>query len=456
MTVAAAFLLERFARPLALAATATIDREQSSWLGVDFASRHEVRLLQDLVRIDTSQPNPDEVAAAEYIAARLAVVGVQATIERFADRRANVWAILEGDDPRALVLHGHLDVEPLLDAGDWRHPPLSATIDGPWIFGRGMYDMKSLLAAQLLAFEAVARSGRRPARSLMLLATSSEEVGSDLGTRWILAEHPELVARMGTVLTEGGVVEAVSPTDIKYWGIEFAQKHYARFEICSSRRDDVEAFREYLLELPAPDPTPAVEPAVQTFLASYGPTRSLALYRELLAEPDRLPLEADRFAQLTPFLRTLFRNEIVPFRPEPGEDGGWRLQVAVHLLPGAELEPQLDRLRAVGALDLLTRTPVELRGARGGSAVDHPDFRTVVSAIERHHPGAAVGPYFLPVAATDARYFREHGLPAYGVSPFAVMASETTGVGTSDERMQLPAYLVGVALYEELVRELVD
>jgi hypothetical protein len=343
-TLLGAYLLFHFARPLPVAGMARIEHEQNLWSGVDFADRPEVRLLQDLVRIDTSEPNPDEVAAADYLAAQLGAAGVRAHVEHFRDRRANLWAFVEGDDPKAVVLHGHLDVEPLLEDGPWRHPPLSAAIDGPWIYGRGMYDMKSLTAAQLLAVLDVARSGRRPKRSLLFLATSSEEAGSDLGTRWILAQHPELVARMGIVLDEGGVVEGVSPTDIKYWGIEFAQKHFARIYFCSSSKVDLEALRDLLVATGKGAPLPDVDPRVRAFLASYGPTRSLGLYRELLADPDRLTRESDRFERLSPFLQSLFRNEVVPFRLEEAEGGGWRLAVAVHLLPDSDLEPVLDRL----------------------------------------------------------------------------------------------------------------
>lgn len=456
VTVLAAFALERFARPLAIAGVEPIDREQELWRGVDFGARPEVRLLQDLVRIDSSEPHPDEVALAEYLAARLGAAGVHATIERFADRRANVWALVEGEDPRALVLQGHLDVEPLLDEGGWRHPPLGGVIEGPWIYGRGMYDMKSLTAAQLLAFEAVARAGVRPKRSLMLLGTSSEEAGSDTGTRWILAQHPGLVARMGTVLTEGGVVEATSPSDVKYWGIEFAQKRFAFLALCARTRGELEAARDLLVATGKGDPRPRVEPAVRAFLAAYAPSRGLGLYHELLAEPDRLPLESDRFAQLTPFLQSLFRDEVVPVRLEEEPGGGWRLDVVVHLLPGSALEPVLARLLPAWKTAGLSVTAPDQRGARTASPLDSPEYRTVARVISERWPGIAVGPYFLPWSATDARYFREAGIRAYGVSPFAVMASETGGIAKPDERMQLPAYVRGVELYRAIVAALVE
>jgi len=455
-TLAAALALERFARPLPIADAATIEAEQRLWLGVDFAAMPEVQLLQRLVAIDTSHPRPDEAAAVEFLAARLAAAGVRAGVERFADRRANLWAILEGDDPSALVLHGHLDVEPLLDDGAWRHPPLGGEIEGPWIYGRGMYDMKSLTAAQLLAFEAVARSGRRPKRSLMLLATSSEETGSDTGTRRLLDLRPDLVARMGTVLTEGGVVEATGPREVKYWGIEFAQKRFAQLAVCSRSKADLEALRDLLAREGSSFARPRLEPAVAAFLAAYAPSRGLGLYRDLLAEPRRLTLEADRYERLTPFLQSLLRDEIVPFRLEPEADGSWRLDLSVHLLPGSDLDAVVAELLPPWATFGLTVTAPDLRGTGAASPLDSGAYRTLARALAAHATETTVGPYFLPWTATDARYFRAAGIPAYGVSPFAVMASETTGIAKPDERMQLPAYVEGVALYRELVAALID
>lgn len=462
VTALAAMLLQRFALPIADAAWGEAERDQALWIGVDFESRPEVALLRDLVAIDTSAPQAGEPSReaelAARIAARLANVGIEATVERFADGRANLWAFIEGEAPEAVVLHGHLDVEPPLEVGEWKYPPLSGAIDGPWIYGRGMYDMKSLLAAQLLAFEAVAaeaRAGRRPARTLMLLFTSSEESGSDTGTRWILAEHPELVARMATVLTEGGVVEAIGPRDVKYFGIEFAQKRFAFFTLCAADRASLESTRRLLLALGPSDPRPTIAPEILGFLAAYGPTRSRGDYRELLRDPERLVREDDLYRQLTPFLRSLFHEVVYAFEPQPAEGGGWEMKTVAHLLPGSTLDAVLAERFPEWLRHGVRATTPELAGAERGSPVDHPDFGTIRETIARHHPEAAVGPYFLPVTATDARHFRAAGRIAYGVNPFVLLPAETTGIGKPDERMQLPAYLAGVDLYRELVAALV-
>lgn len=462
VTVVAALLLHRFATPIPAPAWTEAAQDQELWIGVDFESRPEVALLRELVAVDTSAPPPGELSReaelADRIAARLGRAGIEATVERFGDGRANLWAIVEGAEPRAVVLHGHLDVESTGAADDWDHPPLAGVIEGPWLYGRGVFDMKSLLAAQLLAFEevaAAAQAGRPPARSLMLLFTSSEETGSQLGTRWILAEHPELVARLGTVLTEGGVIEALGPRDVKYWGIEFAQKRFAFFELCAADRASLEQLRATLLARGPAAPPQEVAPEVQAFLAAYGPTRSDGRLHEWTREPERVARDLELYLNLTPFYRSLFHDNVFAFEPYPDPGGGWTMKTVAHLLPDSDVDAVLaDRLPAWLRGGVAMSEP-ELVGTGRGSPIDHPDFEALRASVARRHPEASVGPYFLPVAATDARLWREAGLVAYGFSPYVLMPNETTGAGRPNEKLPLPAYLDGIATYGEAVRALV-
>ena len=216
------------------AAPRTVD---DTWEEVDYSALPEVQLLQDYVRVDTSSATGSEIAGALFLAEKLRAAGIEPHIEQLGEKKANLWAILEGESPEALVLHNHIDVFDVADPEEWVHPPFEAVIDRAWIYGRGVFDMKSVTIAQLEAFIALKESGRQPAKSVIFLATGSEEVGSELGARWVLAHHPELVERFWVVLTEGGVVEAVSHEEVKYWGLEFGQKQYADAWACSSSRD---------------------------------------------------------------------------------------------------------------------------------------------------------------------------------------------------------------------------
>ena len=455
LALAVGLLLGRYSRPIPAAGYAPIEPEQALWYGIDFLTYPEVRLLQQYVRIDTSHPDPDEVAGAEFLAAQLAAAGVPATIERFRDRRANLWAFVEGEDPRALVLLGHLDVEPARAQRGWRFPPFAARVHGPWIYGRGMYDMKSLTIAQLLATIDAARAGRKPRRSLLFLQTSSEEAGGATGTRWLLAEHPELLARMDTALTEGGVVEATSPSDLKYWGIEFAQRKLARITYCAPERAPLVELARWLRRYGRDDPRPKIDPGVAQFLASYGRSRTRGLYQRLVADLEQMPLRRDRFERLSPFLKSLFRNQAEPLDVVRDPEGGWRLDVWLHLLPGEDLAAVSARLLPAWATAGLGSTPLELVGEGLASPLDHPDYLAIEAAVRERFPGVTVGPFFLVQALTEAQLLRSAGIRAYGFSPFPLVVADTTQIALPNERMQLPAYRTGVELYRETVRRLV-
>ena len=81
-----------------------------TWGDVDYASLEEVQLLQKYVQIDTSNKTGDVLDGARFLAGLLESAGIQVHLERVGDRDANLWAILEGEEPGAIVLHSHIDV----------------------------------------------------------------------------------------------------------------------------------------------------------------------------------------------------------------------------------------------------------------------------------------------------------------------------------------------------------
>jgi len=192
-------------------------------------------------------------------------------------------------------------------------PPFEARIDLPWMYGRGVFDMKSVAVAQLLALVDVKKSGRPLARSVLFLATGGEETGSELGARWFIRAHPEMVASFWALLTEGGTVEARTRSEIKYWGTEVAQKHYADLVVCGASRERLEALRETLRQA-ATETDLTLSPVVREVLRLYGPTRDSAALREALTPPEALLGDIARFRRLPPYLRSMLRNEAVDRR----------------------------------------------------------------------------------------------------------------------------------------------
>jgi acetylornithine deacetylase/succinyl-diaminopimelate desuccinylase-like protein len=437
---------------------ATIDqplrmRASEQWLLTDYPRLPVVKLLRDYVRIDTSPATGDEVAGARFLAARLAEAGIPSHLEQLGARHANLWAALPGDDPRALVLHNHIDVTSV-DPKQWFSPPFEGRIDLPWIYGRGVFDMKSVAVAQLEAMIALKKSGRRLRRSVLFLATGGEEYGSYLGTQWILREHPELVRRFWAVLTEGGTVEARTRADIKYWGTEFAQKHFVDIAVCAPERkplDDLAALINR--ETRSPKTGLMLTPEVREFLAHYAASRDSRTLKDLLSHPEKLLADPATFSKLPPYMQSLFRNEAVPIHIRQVE-GGWELDVKLHLLPGVELASVRDQLLPPWMTHGLGVRWSELPAALHGSPIDHPVMQAANAEIERRYPDAVAGPMFLSWTATDARFFRRAGIPAYGFSPFLIMNTDTLQVDAANERMALPGFVDGVGLYLDVVSRL--
>jgi acetylornithine deacetylase/succinyl-diaminopimelate desuccinylase-like protein len=434
----------------------TFELGEGDWLDIDYAALPEVDLLRRYIQIDTSATTGSEIAGAEFLAAELRKIGLDPRIERFGDRHANLWAVLEGRSPEALVLHSHIDVYPVEEPEAWDFPPFGAEIDAAWLYGRGVFDMKSVTIVQLLTLREILASGRTPEKSIIFLATGSEEVGSEMGARWILEEHAELSSRFWAVLTEGGIVEPISRTSIKYWGIEFAQKQFATGFLCAPTREELEAVRDQIVAWRDAVELLEVTEESETFLASYAPTRDNPLYRAALEDPDRTRVLGTMFAQLPPYLQSQFRNEIVPFDPEAAPDGGFRMKIMFHLLPGEKLEETRARLLPPWLLLDLPFTLGPVLGSDRGSPVEHPVFENLVAEVRRAYPKATVGPYLLPWSATDSRYFRQAGIPSYGFSPFVIFSTDTFRVDGVNERISLPGYLSGFDLYREAVRRIVN
>ena len=433
----------------------------TSWRDVDYGANEDVRRLRDLVRIDTTPDTGREIDAARYLAGILEEAGIAVEIEPHKGARANLWAILEGENREALVLHNHLDVDPVRRPDEWVVPPFEGRIEPPWMIGRGVFDMKSVtvaqLAAMLAASERIDETGRLPARSLIFLATSSEETGSDLGTRHILANRPELKERFWAVLGEGGVLEATWTNEVKYWGTSFAQKQFLEATAAAPAAERLERLRADLLDSLRTAKPVAVVPEVAAFAAAYGPSRQHPDYRAALAEPRRVLEEPELFESLPDLLKALFRNEAHPFFVEPAPGGGYRMRIVLHVLPGLDAEAAAAELLPARLLDGVEVGIHGRRGAAHGSPLDHPAYLRLTDSLRRRtgvEPDR-IGPYLLARYANDARFFRRHGIAAYGFTPFRFLAVDSMTVAGPNEKIALPAFVDGVDLYRRVVLDLV-
>lgn len=135
-----------------------------------------VALTQELVRFRTINPPGDELACARHVGALLEDAGFDTAYHDFGENRANLIARIGGQaDTPPLCFTGHLDTVPL-GLRPWKADPFAADISDGKLWGRGSSDMKSGVAAFVVAAVALAdRLEGTP--GLELVITAGEETG---------------------------------------------------------------------------------------------------------------------------------------------------------------------------------------------------------------------------------------------------------------------------------------
>ena len=137
-----------------------------------------LQLLFELIRRPSI--TPDDAGCQQLIAERLQAIGFECESMRFGDVD-NLWARRGQEDP-VFCFAGHTDVVPPGDENAWDTSPFDpVSIDGR-IHGRGSADMKSGLAAMVIAVERFVEAHPEHDGSIALLITSDEEGRARDGT----------------------------------------------------------------------------------------------------------------------------------------------------------------------------------------------------------------------------------------------------------------------------------
>ncbi len=178
-----------------------------------------LELTEDL--ISRASVTPEDGGCLELLAARLSALGF--ACERLdsgpADFRvSNLWARKAGrPGSRTLVFAGHTDVVPTGPLEQWSSAPFVPSHRNGRLYGRGAADMKTSLAAMVVACEEFLAVHPEPDLSIAFLLTSDEEGPSKDGTAVVVQElkargealhycivgEPTSVERLGDMIKNG-------------------------------------------------------------------------------------------------------------------------------------------------------------------------------------------------------------------------------------------------------------
>jgi succinyl-diaminopimelate desuccinylase len=137
-----------------------------------------LQLLKKLIELRSI--TPDDAGCQKLLMQRLKKAGFHC--ERLAfDGVENFWAYHGEAQPR-IIFAGHTDVVPPGDEKNWKFPPFSATEHDGYLYGRGAADMKSGLAAMVVAAENFVKKNPQHNGSIGFIVTSDEEGPAINGT----------------------------------------------------------------------------------------------------------------------------------------------------------------------------------------------------------------------------------------------------------------------------------
>ncbi len=154
------------------------------------------RLTRELLAFNTINPPGMERACARHLGAMLEAAGFRVAYHEFAEGRTSLIAQVGGGVAKPpICFTGHIDTVPL-GAARWTRDAFSGETDGDRMFGRGSTDMKSGIAAFVVAaIELAPFLAQGP--GVVLVITAGEEIGCE-GARY-LADH-KLLERAGAIV----------------------------------------------------------------------------------------------------------------------------------------------------------------------------------------------------------------------------------------------------------------
>lgn len=136
--------------------------------------------------IQRASVTPEDDGCQELIARRLRALGCGVEHLPFGAVR-NLW-VTHGEGSPVLCFLGHTDVVPSGPVANWSSPPFVPSIRDGVLYGRGAADMKSSVAAFVLAMEALIKEQPDHPGTLGLLLTSDEEGDALDGVRRVAEE----------------------------------------------------------------------------------------------------------------------------------------------------------------------------------------------------------------------------------------------------------------------------
>lgn len=374
---------------------------------------------------------------------------------------------------RPIALMAHQDVVPIAPGteGDWKAEPWAGTVKDGYVWGRGSWDDKANLIAELEAVEKLVASGFKPKRTIYLVFGADEEVGGERGALQIAKLLQQRGVKLdfaideGLLITEGIMPGLKAPAAL----VGLAEKGSVSLLLKASATPGHSSMppapgRSAIAQMSramqrvdaAPMPASLIGVAGQMFDA-VGPEfegfGKLALTNRWLFEP-LLMRQLEKGQSTNAMLRTTTaltlmnagnKENVLPGRAEA--------TVNFRLLPGNTKEDVIAHVKK--AIDDPAIEVTELPGgfpASRVSSADSASYATINRTVRELFPGTLVAPGLM-LGATDSRHFESFTDNVFRFSPIRAKAEDLSRFHGTNERISLANLADLIRFYHRLLQQ---
>lgn len=387
------------------------------------------RILQQLIRFDTTNPPGNEAACIQYICDLLKQAGFDPVMLGQVPGRPNLVVRVPGKGAAApLLLYGHADVV-TVEGQQWQVPPFEGVLDDGFVWGRGALDMKGGLAMMLSALLRLKQAGITPPGEIVFAVVCDEEDGGRFGAGYLTEEHGELFHGIEHAIGElGGFTLYLAGK--RFYPIMISEKQRCSFEVTVTgtgghgsmpvRGGALAKLARILHKLDTRrlpvHITPPVRMTIEA-LAKHMPFPASLVFK-LMLFPRVTDFVLDRMGAGGKFFDPLLHNTLCATVVRGGDmlnviPGEASLVLDGRMLPGLEQAEMVREVEAFIGDDAGIKVTYFMPGP---SNVNMGLFDTL-SGILKEFDREAIPIPFVGIGVSDARYFSRLGIQTYGFTP---------------------------------------
>ncbi|MFM1650604.1 M20/M25/M40 family metallo-hydrolase [Brevibacillus sp. B_LB10_24] len=452
---------------------------------IEETSSKTAKLLQELLRFDSSNPGGQTLGQAEYLKKLFDAAGAETEIIVTPSGQAHFIARLKGDgSKKPVLLAAHSDVVPAERSG-WSVDPFAGVIQDGYVLGRGAMDFKGGQAVFARAVLMLAENKVPLSRDVIFLAEADEEAG-EYGTSWLAENYWEKIDAE-FALNEGGWIFQNGAGETTQVNITTRDKIYVSLKLTAagkpthSSRPMTESAISHLTQALAKitqwDTDPTLNEQTREYFRALSRTAKepLASHLKKLAEgkkPEELREAGRKVVELGdyPLLwHALMRNTVAPTMVNAGIKenvipGTAEAIINVRLVPGSTPYEVMEQLRKVvndpevkielasGMTDSEAREYYDKKTNAPASPVDTELYRALEESSKQVWPKAEVVPALFE-AGTDGSAWRDRGVPVYGIYPYPLDNETLERMHGNDERISIRSLNEGTEMIYETLRK---